>query len=84
MSRPKPTKDLRVIRLNPPKSRDYFVEILGLPKKTQKDLIVWVPVRLALDVSSSSREPWMFLGEWPSADTPYHPAWPKLNEETMG
>jgi len=47
MSRPKPTKDLRVIRLNPPKSRDFFVEILGLPKKTQKDLVVWVPVRLS-------------------------------------
>lgn len=44
--RPKPTKDLRVIRLHPPKSQDYFVEILGLPKKTQKDLVVWVPVRL--------------------------------------
>jgi len=47
MPRPKPTEDLRVIRLHPPKSRDYFVEILGLPKKTQKPSVVWVPVRLS-------------------------------------
>ena len=46
MPRPKPTKDLRAIRLNPRKSRDYFIEILGLPKKAQKDPVVWVPVRL--------------------------------------
>src|SRR4029077_20848400 len=32
---------------HPPKSRDYFVEILGLPKKTQKDPVLWVPVRLS-------------------------------------
>jgi len=40
MPRPRPTEDLRVIRLHPPKSRDYFVEILGLPRKTQKPLVV--------------------------------------------
>lgn len=46
MPRSKPAKDLRAIRLNPPKSPDYFVEILGLPKKTQKDPVLWVPVQL--------------------------------------
>ncbi len=46
MPRPKPAKDLRAIRLNPPKTRDYFVEILGLPRTTQKRPVVWAPVQL--------------------------------------
>ena len=36
------------------------------------------------DVPSSSREPWMLLGEWPAADIPYRPVWPKRTGEPMG
>ncbi len=39
---------------------------------------------VAVDVPSSSREPWMLLGEWPATDVPYRPVWPKQNEDPMG
>jgi predicted phosphodiesterase len=39
---------------------------------------------VAVDVPSSSREPWMLLGEWPAADVPYRPVWPEVTGEPMG
>jgi predicted phosphodiesterase len=39
---------------------------------------------VAVDVPSSSREAWMLLGEWPAAEVPYRPVWPKAVEEPMG
>ncbi|PYT06385.1 MAG: hypothetical protein DMF60_09530 [Acidobacteria bacterium] len=45
-ARAKPHEDLRAIRLHPPESPDYFIELLGLPKRTQRERVAWVPVRL--------------------------------------
>ena len=42
-----PADELRAIRLNPPDSKDYFVELLGTPRPSQRKTIAWVPVRLA-------------------------------------
>lgn len=42
-----PTDDLRAIRLHPPDSTDYFVELLGVPGPAQRKTLAWVPVRLA-------------------------------------
>lgn len=36
-------RNLRAIRLYPPKGGDYFVEILGLPRRTQAKMTVWTP-----------------------------------------
>jgi hypothetical protein len=47
MARRSPANRLRAFRLHPPKSRDYFIELLGLPAPGQSDKVVWVPVRLA-------------------------------------
>jgi len=44
--RSRPPEALRAIRLHPPESDDYFIELLGLPKRTQKEAVLWVPVRL--------------------------------------
>lgn len=41
-----PADALRALRLNPPKSRDYFIELLGIPATGQWRKVVWVPVRL--------------------------------------
>lgn len=43
---PRPAGSLRAFRLHPPKSDDYFLEILGLPGPGQRKPLVWVPVRL--------------------------------------
>lgn len=42
-----PAERLRAIRLYPPRSRDYYIEFLGLPKRRLSLPLVWVPVRLA-------------------------------------
>jgi hypothetical protein len=42
-----PTDELRAIRLHPPDSKDYFVELLGVPGRAQRKTLAWVPVRLA-------------------------------------
>ncbi len=46
-SQPEPTEDLRAIRLHPPDSDDYFVELLQLSSKGQEKPLVWKPVQLA-------------------------------------
>ncbi len=43
---PEPTDQLRAIRLFPPKSRDYFIEFLGLPEVDQLEAKRWVPMQL--------------------------------------
>ena len=40
------SKDLRAIRLHPPRSRGYFLELLGLPTAGQRKDQVWNPMRL--------------------------------------
>jgi hypothetical protein len=42
-----PADELRAIRLHPPGSTDYFVELLGVPGRAQRKTLAWVPVRLA-------------------------------------
>jgi hypothetical protein len=49
-----PPGRLRAIRLYPPKGRDYFIELLGVPAKDQREGLVWIPVRL--------RDGWYGLG----------------------
>ena len=44
--KPQPVDDLMAIRLNPPRSTDYFVEFLNVPREEQVELKRWVPVRL--------------------------------------
>jgi hypothetical protein len=44
---PQPLDDLRLIRLFPPKSRDYFIEFLNLPEQGQKAAKRLIPVELA-------------------------------------
>lgn len=46
MARRSPADRLRALRLFPPESSDYFVELLGLPAAGQSKSVVWVPVRL--------------------------------------
>lgn len=46
MPRPAPAARLRAVRLYPPGSRDYFIELLGLPGRAQPRPLVWRPVRL--------------------------------------
>jgi hypothetical protein len=41
-----PVKDLRVIRLYPPESHDYFIEFLSLPEKDQKEPKLYIPIEL--------------------------------------
>jgi len=41
-----PADGLRAFRLYPPRSRDYFVELLGLPARDQRRSLVWIPVRM--------------------------------------
>jgi hypothetical protein len=41
-----PAQELRAIRLYPPGSEDYFVELLGLPRRGQSGKVVWIPVHL--------------------------------------
>lgn len=43
-----PARDqwLQAIRLNPPESTDYFVELLGLPPADQREPRVWLPCEL--------------------------------------
>jgi hypothetical protein len=42
-----PAEALRAIRLYPPKSQDYFLELLGLPAPGQSRGVVWVGIRLS-------------------------------------
>lgn len=42
-----PADRLRAFRLHPPRSRDYFIEVLGLPGTGQSQALVWIPVRLS-------------------------------------
>jgi hypothetical protein len=42
----KPANALQAIRLFPPHSQSYFVELLGLPKPTQRQEKLWTPVRM--------------------------------------
>jgi hypothetical protein len=44
--KPEPVDDLMAIRLNPPRSTDYFVEFLNVPREEQVEIKRWVPVRL--------------------------------------
>src|SRR5688572_17838216 len=44
--KPQPVDDLMAIRLNPPRSTDYFVEFLNVPREEQVESKRWVPVRL--------------------------------------
>ena len=41
-----PADALRAIRLHPEASREYFIELLALPKTGQREPLVWIPVRL--------------------------------------
>jgi hypothetical protein len=41
-----PADRLRALRLFPPRSQDYFVELLGLPAPGQSKPVVWVPIKL--------------------------------------
>lgn len=41
-----PADTLRAIRLYPPASNDYFIELLGLPRRDQAKPVIWRPVRL--------------------------------------
>ena len=44
--------------------------------------IVWRPSYLvAIDIPASVQEPWTLLGEWPAADAPYRPVWPRASED---
>jgi hypothetical protein len=44
---PEPADSLRAIRLHPPGSNAYFVELLGLPAADQRELKRWIPCALA-------------------------------------
>ncbi len=44
---PRPADTLRAIRLYPPRSEEYFLELLGLPAPGQSKPVVWVPVRFS-------------------------------------
>ena len=46
-ARPDPPENLRVVRLNPPESDNYFVEFLQLPSATQTEPTDWKPLQLA-------------------------------------
>jgi hypothetical protein len=41
-----PHGDLRAIRLHPPDSRIYFIELLAFPERSQRDLKLWIPCEL--------------------------------------
>lgn len=41
-----PIRTLRAIRLFPPKSSDYFIEFLNLPKASQTQAKQWLPIKL--------------------------------------
>ncbi len=43
---PEPADDLRAIRLYPPKTDAYYIELLGLPEPGQQERRKWVPVKL--------------------------------------
>jgi len=47
MKKSKPAEALRAIRLYPPKSTTYFVELLGLPKPSQREPKAWTSVQLS-------------------------------------
>ena len=47
MGKASPAHELRAIRLYPPGSGDYFVELLGLPRRRQLGKLVWIPVHLS-------------------------------------
>lgn len=48
-SRPSPTpvEELRAIRLNPPTSDAYFIELLAFPEAGQKEFKKWIPFKVA-------------------------------------
>jgi hypothetical protein len=43
---PDPADGLRAIRLNPPKSEAYFIELLALAPPEQEERLIWIPCRL--------------------------------------
>jgi hypothetical protein len=45
-SQPHPAENLPAIRLYPPDSHDYFLEILGLPQRGQKEPKAWMPIEM--------------------------------------
>lgn len=45
--RAQPTSRLRAIRLHPKRSREYFIELLALPRRGQSKPLLWTPVRLS-------------------------------------
>jgi hypothetical protein len=42
-----PSSRLRAIRLHPKRSKDYFIELLALPRTEQTLALLWTPVRLS-------------------------------------
>jgi hypothetical protein len=42
-----PPDRLRAIRLHPKQSKDYFIELLALPRIQQSQALLWTPVRLS-------------------------------------
>jgi hypothetical protein len=36
---------------------------------------------VAMDIPASVQAPWTLLGEWPAADAPYRPVWPRASED---
>ena len=55
-----PAAELRAIRLYPPKSEAFFIELLAFPERTQKTLKTWV--RLELDDGWYGLPSFRFLG----------------------
>lgn len=44
--RPEPGDDVRAIRLYPPSSEAFFIELLGYPEEGQTAIKKWIPIRL--------------------------------------
>lgn len=42
-----PIDALRLIRLNPPRTEAYFVEILAFPEVEQRERVLWIPCQLS-------------------------------------
>ncbi len=45
--RPEPDTELRAIRLNPPSTEAYFIELLAFPDVGQKEAVRWIPFQLS-------------------------------------
>lgn len=46
-AQPEPVTELRAVRLNPPSTDAYFVELLAFPDVGQKEAVKWIPFELA-------------------------------------